>query len=266
MKAEFNCQHCGLVFMGRSDRERIYCSRVCRGLAEMNPLSTCRHCHKMYRPKFPDRKNFCSRACFYVWQQQNKKVPIPRVPKEQRCTICDSLFVAPRSRSTCGDACYKKQQSQYHRDRASRRKNISARPCKICQQMFSPEYGNKKRHVCSEECTAQYLKIHRKKAKIKRKAILLNVKLELFSDKEIFARDKWKCGICGKRTSKNVKVPKQDAPTIDHIVPLSRGGAHTRANVRCAHFICNLRRGNRGWAQQNLFDGHGPRILWNPKI
>ena len=33
--------------------------------------------------------------------------------------------------------------------------------------------------------------------------------------------------------------------TLDHVIPLAKGGAHARANVRCAHLICNLRKGDR---------------------
>jgi 5-methylcytosine-specific restriction endonuclease McrA len=42
-----------------------------------------------------------------------------------------------------------------------------------------------------------------------------------------------------------VKVPEPLAPTIDHIVPVSKGGDDTRANVQLAHFRCNSVKGNR---------------------
>lgn len=52
----------------------------------------------------------------------------------------------------------------------------------------------------------------------------------------IFERDNWICGICGGQ------VRPKDA-TLDHIVPVARGGAHTADNLRLAHHICNSRRG-----------------------
>ena len=33
--------------------------------------------------------------------------------------------------------------------------------------------------------------------------------------------------------------------SLDHVVPLSRGGSHTLGNVRCAHLICNIRKGSK---------------------
>lgn len=52
----------------------------------------------------------------------------------------------------------------------------------------------------------------------------------------IFERDGWICWICGE-------VVKLEDATLDHIVPVSLGGAHTAANVRLAHGACNSRRG-----------------------
>jgi hypothetical protein len=51
----------------------------------------------------------------------------------------------------------------------------------------------------------------------------------------IFERDEWICGICGER------VAPGDA-TLEHVVPVALGGAHTAANLRLAHAICNSRR------------------------
>jgi HNH endonuclease len=51
----------------------------------------------------------------------------------------------------------------------------------------------------------------------------------------IFERDGWICGICGL-------VVKPEEATLDHIVPVALGGAHTAANLRLAHAMCNSRR------------------------
>jgi 5-methylcytosine-specific restriction endonuclease McrA len=31
----------------------------------------------------------------------------------------------------------------------------------------------------------------------------------------------------------------------DHVVPLSKGGAHSMDNIRVSHAVCNQRKGNR---------------------
>lgn len=45
------------------------------------------------------------------------------------------------------------------------------------------------------------------------------------------------CGICGQ------PVDPAEA-TIDHIIPLSRGGTDARENLMCAHRRCNELKGN----------------------
>ena len=56
---------------------------------------------------------------------------------------------------------------------------------------------------------------------------------------EIFERDDYLCHFCGKQTEKTTIVPYDHAPTIDHLMPLAKGGLHTRANVATACFKCN---------------------------
>jgi 5-methylcytosine-specific restriction endonuclease McrA len=61
--------------------------------------------------------------------------------------------------------------------------------------------------------------------------------------KQVYERDNWRCQLCGKKVRRSVVVPHPLAPVLDHIVPLAVGGAHEMANVQCAHFLCNSRKG-----------------------
>jgi predicted nucleic acid-binding Zn ribbon protein len=59
---------------------------------------------------------------------------------------------------------------------------------------------------------------------------------------KVVKRDKNKCQLCGKICNPNDKrwgSSGPDFPTLDHIVPLSKGGTHTWDNVQCACGICN---------------------------
>ena len=58
----------------------------------------------------------------------------------------------------------------------------------------------------------------------------------------IFGRDRYRCGICGEQTNPFAKVPDPRAPTLDHIIPVSKGGPHIASNVQCACFECNWRK------------------------
>lgn len=53
------------------------------------------------------------------------------------------------------------------------------------------------------------------------------------------------CGICGKPVDKSLKFPHPLSPTVDHIIPIDRGG-HPSAieNLQLAHFACNRAKSN----------------------
>lgn len=75
-----------------------------------------------------------------------------------------------------------------------------------------------------------------KAGRYRRRARLKNVIVERIDPAEIYKRDNWRCHICGKR------VAQKDA-TLDHLIPIAKGGGHTRLNVRLAHGHCNVKRG-----------------------
>lgn len=74
-----------------------------------------------------------------------------------------------------------------------------------------------------------------KKSGAKRRAKLASVEYEVFTFEEIAERDKWRCYLCGKR------VARKDA-SLDHVIPIVKGGGHTRTNVKLAHLRCNKRK------------------------
>lgn len=55
-------------------------------------------------------------------------------------------------------------------------------------------------------------------------------------------RDGSCCQLCGLPVT---AMTGQMGPSIDHIIPLSRGGRHELENVQLAHLRCNKIKGNR---------------------
>ncbi len=66
---------------------------------------------------------------------------------------------------------------------------------------------------------------------------------------DIIARDGLACYLCGKNPAKK--------PSIEHVIPLSRGGSHTLANVRVACCGCNSRKHNRLLSELDWYKGGG---------
>lgn len=56
----------------------------------------------------------------------------------------------------------------------------------------------------------------------------------------ILERDGWRCYICGTHTPVSLRGHKdRNSPEVDHIQPLSRGGAHSSENLACICLYCN---------------------------
>ena len=66
---------------------------------------------------------------------------------------------------------------------------------------------------------------------------------EPFTIEDVIARCGWVCGICGLPIDPNAQ--DKTRRSLDHIVPISKGGAHTLENAQLAHQNCNSRKGNR---------------------
>lgn len=71
--------------------------------------------------------------------------------------------------------------------------------------------------------------------------------------KNIFLRDQYTCQYCGRR------FPPSEL-TIDHVIPISRGGTNSWRNVVTACKECNNRKGNRTPAEA------GMRLIKKPTV
>ncbi len=59
---------------------------------------------------------------------------------------------------------------------------------------------------------------------------------------EIFIRDKWRCHICKQQVRDIPNHPRE--ATLDHVIPLSKGGSHTYKNLKTCCRKCNSDKGN----------------------
>jgi 5-methylcytosine-specific restriction endonuclease McrA len=75
---------------------------------------------------------------------------------------------------------------------------------------------------------------------------------EPYTDSYIFERDNWTCQLCGKRIDKNLKRPNPLSKSIDHIIPLSKGGADAPINLQATHLRCNVSKSSKAMGQLRL--------------
>lgn len=54
----------------------------------------------------------------------------------------------------------------------------------------------------------------------------------------------WTCYICKHQIDRRKRLPDWGAGTIEHLIPISKGGTHTWDNCVPAHARCNFNKGD----------------------
>lgn len=176
------------------------------------------------------------------------------------CSVCGQQQpISRRSGSrTCSDECQAELNRQQSRQRYEAitgvrlRPASGPRPCRLCDRVIVPDHAlGRGRDVCD------YCNTHR--GSFRARAHLYGVPYTHVSRKAVFRRDGWRCQLCGrkvKRSGTRSKVTGRLHPrtaSLDHIVPMRRGGPHEEANCQCACLLCNVRKNARMIGQRRLF-------------
>ncbi len=89
----------------------------------------------------------------------------------------------------------------------------------------------------------KYQAISHRNASARRARKLGAPEIDKIDRRVVFERDQFICQLCGRPTDPNGE--SGDRPSVDHIIPLSRGGSHTYANVQTTHLTCNRYKHNK---------------------
>lgn len=157
------------------------------------------------------------------------------------CAHCESVFTArARNRKFCSEYCVKESSAV--------RLGYRNRSCGQCDASLGYKSTS---HLCAE-CRDANRKAYRKRDRANRlpgdqnhrsRARNFGVAHEPVNRGKVFERDGWVCGICEEPIFKSVKYPDLMSVSLDHVVPLSRGGGHLYSNVQASHLGCNVAKG-----------------------
>jgi 5-methylcytosine-specific restriction endonuclease McrA len=126
-----------------------------------------------------------------------------------------------------------KAKARSEAERAERVAARKARPRQTHAEMIQRHVDRQReRYAADPNYQAQV-----KAKKIKRKRAIAGALVEPVNREVVAERDRWRCGICGKKVTRRTW-------SLDHIVPLVDGGEHSYRNVTLAHRTCNSARGD----------------------
>jgi 5-methylcytosine-specific restriction endonuclease McrA len=123
--------------------------------------------------------------------------------------------------------------------RAAERASLRWRPCTPQQNQERLEKNQRATASQRERYHSDPTFYARVKAKkLQRKHALIATQVERVDREAVAERDGWVCSICGGEVTRATW-------SMDHVVPLAKGGPHTYANVALAHLVCNIAKGDR---------------------
>lgn len=124
-----------------------------------------------------------------------------------------------------------------HAARAAARDAVLA---KVCEWRLSPFTATTIRQKYCSEPHNNIAKSARRKARLRGAAVG-----EPPSLWAIYERDGGRCALCLGDVDRTIRWPDGRAASIDHIVPVSRGGTDGSSNVQLAHLVCNIRKNDK---------------------
>jgi HNH endonuclease len=158
-----------------------------------------------------------------AWWERQRRI-------EDRADLAEHDREQRQRRRNARHCCHTRQQSKARQWIAGR--------CPDCNHPIVVIRGWWNDSIRCPECTkARWRETHYERAE--RYGVPFNV----VNPRLVFERDKYRCQICGRKTTG--KAPNPRSPSLDHIIPMSCGGAHSMDNLQCACLTCNARKGAR---------------------
>ena len=190
---------------------------------------------------------------------------IKRKEGYQRCPTCGKIFSVRsvnwghgsyklKKRKYCSKQCCQKAAYQKQQEKNKRRyANDEEYRTKVREQQHKYNQTEKGKSILQAN-------------KLKRdKRIKDKENADTISLRKLYARDGGVCWLCGKMCDyedKEYRVSESghgylatgpNYPSVDHIVPLSKGGTHTWSNVKLAHKHCNSKKCDKIISTAKLF-------------
>jgi 5-methylcytosine-specific restriction endonuclease McrA len=141
-----------------------------------------------------------------------------------------------------------------HRFRAmhAQRARLHGVKCLYCNVWFSTHYPTRTSYckTCRPKRAVHRATKHDTPLKKvvrenRRRARKMATETSVFSYQDVINKHGLQCHVCNEEVNLDLKYPHSQSKSLDHVIPLSKGGGHVLSNVKVTHLSCNIRKGNR---------------------
>ncbi len=244
----FVCDRCGKSFEAK--HKRRFCCIQCRlktyeekqrGGLLPQPIKharrgICLQCGKLTGTRWT---KFCSRECAFEYD----RIESEYLRHEREMLRAIQAFKKAALKPVERLLRVMRKVRNLKRREEKTRKRVAV--CQVCGREI--RYQTCPRKYCSKECLrkSEMFKRGRRMCKAKRRARQRALPYQSIDPIEVFERDGWLCKSCGIPTPREKRgTCEPDAPELDHIKPLSKGGHHVWQNVQCLCRQCNQLKGD----------------------
>ncbi|MBO7710281.1 MAG: HNH endonuclease, partial [Oscillospiraceae bacterium] len=189
-----------------------------------------------------DRSEYCSVKCAAKFSGEKRKIYSDKKAAKR------AQYERMRERTKSDREAKQRKKAEERAEREAlriaeqeRKKTKKIHPCPVCNSTTD------RLKYCSDKCSknAQNNR-HESIRRAKIKGALVDRDISLM---DVYNNDMGICYICGEKCSYDDKYERDGTvivgltyPTIDHVVPLSKGGLHAWSNVRLACKDCNSKK------------------------
>lgn len=224
-----NCKRCGVTFKPKTSKS-CYCTNECAN----------KHKSELYR--LPDSK-----------MQRQKKHEL-QLKKNQttckldysRCSVCGRQRANLKARAKngvnrfCSKKCEKKNVHIVRVKRGLYVHKAGYVECLYCgERKWFSKHASKM--FCSSRCSQKHQhRVRDLRIKDNKKDITVTLP-------RLIKRDGWECKRCGTTCQMPKGLNTPDEATVDHVIPISKGGPHTWDNVQLLCRECNTAKRDTDW-------------------
>lgn len=241
-----NCHTCAKPMSGR---KRKYCQPQCWPTFHQPKnagLTHCQICETEIEPSATGRpKRNCSNKCRIENRARNtRKKPIAKV-----CETCLSPYETKNKHSRfCQAECRResesKRQAEKHRVKMKELYPDGLRTvnCGWCKQPRTFHISESTPTAYHESCTKEARSARYRIKTVKRQKVSNPYRI---SHEQILREYGSNCHVCQEPIDLELPRTNRYGFTVDHFIPISKGGTDAIENLRPAHWICNIKKSDK---------------------